>query len=257
MSGFVIENGVLKDYRGSEKFVKIPNSVTEIGEHAFYDCKSLTSIEIPNSVTSIGNDAFYGCTSLTSIEIPNSVISIGDYAFEACTRLKSVVIGDGVTSIGIGAFWYCCLESIAVGANNTAYKTIDGNLYTKDGTVFIKYADSKEGVALVLPNGVKSIADSAFYGCDGLTSIVVPDSVINIEYQAFYGCGNLTSVTIGKGVTSIGIRAFYGCRKLTAIILQDPNGWDAGWNVDETDPSALAAYVKTEDYSYDDPWQKS
>ena len=52
-------------------------SVTSIGDHAFYYCSSLTSIEIPNSVTSIGNWAFYGCSSLTSVEIPNSITSIG------------------------------------------------------------------------------------------------------------------------------------------------------------------------------------
>ena len=68
----------------------IPNSVTSIGEFAFFGCSGLTSITIPNSVTSIGNSAFYWCTGLTSIEIPNSVTSIGYRAFEGCYGLTSI-----------------------------------------------------------------------------------------------------------------------------------------------------------------------
>jgi hypothetical protein len=82
----------------------IPNSVTSIGNYAFYYCYGLTSITIPNSVTSIGNRAFYYCSGLTSITIPNSVTSIGNYAFEYCSGLTSVTIGSGVTSIGSQAF---------------------------------------------------------------------------------------------------------------------------------------------------------
>ena len=73
-------------------------SVTSIGYRAFSYCDGLTSVVIGNSVTSIGEDAFYGCSSLTSI---------GNYAFSDCIGLKSAVIGNSVTSIGVGAFFYC------------------------------------------------------------------------------------------------------------------------------------------------------
>ena len=69
----------------------IPNSVTSIGDCAFYDCTSLASITIPESVTSIGDNAFYYCSSLTSITIPNSVTSIGKWAFSFCASLKTVI----------------------------------------------------------------------------------------------------------------------------------------------------------------------
>jgi hypothetical protein len=62
----------------------IPNSVTSIGDWAFYQCENLTSLTIPNSVTSIGKSAFYKCKNLTSITIPNSVASIGYNVFYGC-----------------------------------------------------------------------------------------------------------------------------------------------------------------------------
>ncbi|MBQ4143045.1 MAG: leucine-rich repeat domain-containing protein, partial [Thermoguttaceae bacterium] len=64
----------------------IPNSVTSIGEGAFYDCESLTSVTIPDSVTSIGDKAFNLCKSLTSVTIPDSVTSIGEEAFRGCSE---------------------------------------------------------------------------------------------------------------------------------------------------------------------------
>ena len=68
----------------------IPDSVTEIGDSAFFNCKNLTSVTIGNSVTSIGDQAFYGCSSLTSATIPAGVTSIGGLAFGECTKLTTV-----------------------------------------------------------------------------------------------------------------------------------------------------------------------
>ena len=87
--------------------ITIPDSVTTIGEYAFYYCSNLTSIVIPDSVTSIGDSAFDYCTSLTSVTIPNSVTSIGNAAFRDCSSLTSVTIGDSVTFIGYAAFRTC------------------------------------------------------------------------------------------------------------------------------------------------------
>ena len=153
--------------------ITIPNSVTSIGEYAFYGCTNLTSITIPNSVTYIGYYAFGGCTSLTSITIPNSVISIGQYAFGGCTGLTSIAIPNNISVISDFAFHGCTsLTSITI------------------------------------PNSVTSIGNSAFYGCTSLVSITIPNSVMAIGQSAFQGCANLASVTIGSGVNAIGNNAF-------------------------------------------------
>ena len=89
------------------KDLVITNSVTSIGDYAFYYCSGLTSVTIPNSVTSIGERAFYYCSGLTSVTIGNSVESIGQEAFYYCSGLTSVTIGNSVTSIGRRAFAYC------------------------------------------------------------------------------------------------------------------------------------------------------
>ena len=93
---FEIQNGVLTRYRGKSGNVKIPNSVTSIGDYAFSDCYNLTSITIPDSVTSIGSYAFYACKNITCITVPNSVSSIGERSFANCASLKSVTIGNSV-----------------------------------------------------------------------------------------------------------------------------------------------------------------
>ena len=93
----------------------IPNSVTSIGDGAFFDCSTLTSITIPNSVKNIGICAFYGCTGLTAFTIPNSVTSIVNMAFWGCSGLTSISIPNSVTTIGEGAFEGCIgLPSVTI-----------------------------------------------------------------------------------------------------------------------------------------------
>lgn len=163
--------------------IEIPNSVTSIGIEAFRD-SSLTSIELSNSVTSIGRSAFSGCTSLTSVEIPNSVTEIVFCAFSHCKSLANIEIPDSVTSIGGGAFFDC-----------TSLTCVD------------------------IPNSVTNIQQKAFSGCTGLTSVTIPDSVESIFSSAFSGCTGLTSVTIPSGVRYISDYTFQGCTSLKSITL--------------------------------------
>jgi hypothetical protein len=97
--------------------VVMSEEITTIGDWAFSECSSLTSITIGNSVTSIGEDAFYECSSLTSITIPNSVISIDESAFEDCNKLRTVQIGKSIETIEGDAFAGCtAIYSITINA---------------------------------------------------------------------------------------------------------------------------------------------
>jgi len=218
----------------------IPNSVTRIGERAFYNCTSLTSITIPSSVTSIDSYAFSSCSGLTSITIPNSVTSIGNSAFSYCSGLTSVTIPNGVTSIGDYAFSWCSgLTSITI-----------PNSVTSIGE--LAFNDCTRLTSISIPNSVTSISIGAFSGCSGLTSIIIPNSVTNIAHNAFSGCSKLTSIVVASGnpkydsrdncnaiietssntliagckstvipnsVTGIGYYAFFGCSDLTSITI--------------------------------------
>ena len=179
----------------------IPNSVTSIGEYAFWDCSSLTSLTIPNSVTGIGEWAFEDCTSLTSVTILNGVTSIGENAFWGCKSLKSVTIPNSVTSIGDGAFYGCeSLTSMVVASDNSTYDSRDNCnaiIETETNTLIAGCQNT------TIPNSITSIGSLAFRGCSSLTSVRIPNSVTSIGYKAFEECSSLRSVTIPYSVTSI------------------------------------------------------
>ena len=182
------------------------------------DLNGCADIVIPNSVTSIGDSAFYECSGFTSVTIPDSVTSIGNLAFSGCIGLTSVTIPDSVTSIGASAFNDCSgLTNISVGAGNANYKSVNGLLLSKDGKTLVHGVNGD----VLIPDSVTSIGDGAFSGCSGLTSVTIPDGVTYIGTLAFRACSGLTSVTIPDSVMSIGDRAFSGCTNLTSVTIPD------------------------------------
>ena len=91
-------------FEGSGEYLLYVANPLYYAKNLYLNNNLVTALTIPDSVTSIGNNAFYNCSGLKSVTIPDSVTSIGDYAFCSCTSLTSVTIGNGVTSIGDGAF---------------------------------------------------------------------------------------------------------------------------------------------------------
>ena len=230
------------------KNTTIPNSVTSIGDRAFYGCSELTSVTIPNSVTSIGESAFYGCSGLTSAIIGNSVKSIGESAFDSCSGLTSVTIGNSVKSIGEGAFRYCSgLTSVTI-PNSVTFIGEDA------------FSDCSGLTSVTIGNSVTSIGQEAFCGCSGLTSVTIPNAVISIGYGAFSDCSGLTSVTIGNSVTSIGEIAFYGCSGLTKLVslaIEPPVcGYQVFEGVDKTACRLLVPEESINKYKTADKWEE-
>ena len=202
----LIIDGVLNSFApsGLTEYT-IPDSVTTIGEWAFYGCSSLTSVTIPDSVTTIGSCALYECSSLTSVTIPDSVTTIGHDAFYDCTSLTSVTIPDSVTTIGNYAFRHCSsLTSVTIPDSVTKIE-------------YSAFSECSSLTSVTIPDSVTTIEDDAFRGCRSLTSVTIPDSVTEIGNLAFYGCSSLTSITIPDSVPTIGYYAFLDCSSLTSV----------------------------------------
>ncbi len=171
--------------------IELPEGIIGIGDSAFSDCENLTSIELPEGITSIGDSAFSGCTGLTSIELPEGITSIGNGAFSNCKNLTSIELPEGITSIGNGPFSGCTkLMSINISPENNVYVSYDGCLYNEDFTILIACPSGKSRVELL--EGISSIRDDAFSGCENLTSIELPKGVTSIGKKAFLMCDNLT-----------------------------------------------------------------
>ena len=218
-------------------------NVASIGDSTFVECTSLTSVTIPNSVTSIGNYAFYH-SSLTSVTIPNSVTSIGDLAFSYTSLTYPVynahcfaylpmsfkgayAIPEGIKHITGGAFCdrhYLTSITIPNSVMSIGNWAFAGSALT---SIFIPNSVTSIGEAafaastltsVTLPNSITNIGNKTFQSCDSLTSITIPNSVISIGDEAFLWCSSLTSVTIPNSVTSIGNWAFAGSA-LTSIFI--------------------------------------
>ena len=200
-------------YKGICEQVSIPNKidgvpVVRIGEYAFKGNPSLRSVDFPHSLVSIGYHAFSQCSALSSVVFPSTLTEIVDYAFFECRSLSSVVLPSSVKVIGRSAFAECgSLESvyyqgslfdwcslrcpyIGIGNKKTLY--IDGDPLIGD---------------VIIPDGVPAIAEWAFAGCCGITSVRLPESVLSIGEGAFVA-PDLLSVSVPSGIMSIGSHVF-------------------------------------------------
>ena len=160
----------------------IASGITAIGDYAFSDSYSLTSVSLPESLKTIGFAAFFGCGKLSDISIPSRVSSIGAWAFARCMDLTDITVPASVTSLGERAFSDCNgLERVRILAKLTA------------------------------------VPDYAFYLCTSLTEITLPSSVTGIGAYAFDGCYALPAFTLPASLKSIGEYAFGFCYALKTV----------------------------------------
>lgn len=171
---------------GSLIWLDIPKSVNEIGEGAFYGCRSLNNIIVPSGVRTIKKDTFSMCYVMESISIPETVTEIGDYAFFNCNRLRHISLPSQLNVLGEGTFQMCTslLEiEIPPKIAQIPQCTFDGCLELADVT---------------LPAGVTKIAPFAFSYCEKLNQIALPDSLVEIDEYAFFQCPALENLEFSK-----------------------------------------------------------
>ena len=215
---------------------------------SFDGLNKLEEIELPDCVTNIYNNVFYGCESLKEIIIPDSVTSIGSSAFGRCGSLTHIHIGKGVTNIGNYALEVTRgLQSITVDPDNPNFCSVDGVLYSKDMKTLLVYPASKPDTVYTVPDTVKVIYNSAFWGAQNLEEVILPeglesingyafsttaklkkvnlpDSLTQIGQSAFY-MAPIEEVHIGKNVSQIGSYAFYACPNVEELDVAEDNAW--------------------------------
>ena len=248
------------------KTVTIPNTIQLINNGVFFDNSNLTNIityeDNPYWLAIDGilynKDgsmlvAYPAGETATSFEIPEHVKRI--HSLMGNNHLEEVIISANVEVIDTLALYNCeNLENIQVSEDNPNYKSLDGNLYTKDMTTLVQYAVGKEELSfsvpesviiigessiensklekVILPKGLEIIDVCAFENCVNLKSVIIPNTVTTIGLQAFKKCESLEKIIIPFDVTEIGKNAFDGCRNLTikCEVESKPSGWDEHWN---------------------------
>lgn len=179
---FLIDNGVLIEYTGTDAEVIVPEEIKEIGFEAFYR-SNVVCVRLPKGLTRIGRLAFNKCEKLNTVFFPESLEQIGESAFEECAALSSITQPSRETVIEPHAFRGC--DALP-----------DEDDFVIVGGVLLKYRGKEERVR-------------------------VPDNVREISYGAFRNCKELISVALPEDLTEIGEAAFLGCERLSDIALQE------------------------------------
>ena len=204
-------------YGGTGSELTIPltlqgHKVICIGNYAFKDSSTITSLVIPEGITMIRQNGIYNCRNLTHIEIPDSLTDVGGLPFNGYVDGKPLTL-DLVISPK---------HPTLVVKGNVLFSKPDRRViqctaqlpehYTvPDGTMIIgdeAFRNQRTLTSVTLPNGVTTIGSYAFYECPNLSSINIPDTVTSIGEDAFYYCESLLNISIPASVTSFGSNIF-------------------------------------------------
>lgn len=240
---FDATTGTIKKYNGNDTVVVIPPTisswpVTKIGEDAFQDNTTITSVTIPASVTEIGSNAFAGCTNLTSVNYIGDwsklTIQSGNPAVEDAVNAQLFDFEFTPDNTAVIVNNYKCKGTAADVTIPSRYKgkpvtMIDHAAFHDSAVTSVTIPDSVTAIPdyafgfcsqltnISIPNSVTFIGFSAFNSCTSLKSITLPSSLSTIQSYAFYNCGNLKTIRIPVSVTSIGNYAFDVCPSLMTV----------------------------------------
>ena len=203
--------------------VVIGANVREIGEQAFSGCSLLKSVQFGEGLLSIGAQAFQSCRAIDSaITLPGSLVSIGDQAFEYCRLLPAVTFGGKVAQIGASAFEGCekltelTLPDSVTSLGTAAFAACTALERAAVGSgIAVLDAETFRGCSALTDvsfGSVQSIGESAFEDCAALGEITLPGTVTSIGKTAFRGCAALEKAELPEGLASIGAEAFNGTK---------------------------------------------
>ena len=214
---------------------ELPDGIETIGQYAFYYCK-MTEVGFSSSVREIKNHAFEN-VKIENLYLPATIEKVETNAFafaESKTAFldakeiqgsffnaTNITIGKNVKVLEnlYGSSWSsdCRIVNIYADEENENYSSINGNLYSKEGTVLIQYAGAKTATDFIVPKGVAIILKNAFNGAEHLEAVNLSESVEELEQYSFRYCSNLTSINLNK-VKKIANEAFSECNKLIKSI---------------------------------------
>ena len=221
-----------------------------LGTRSFYNLPKLVSVKLPKTITKIGDYAFYRCSNLNEIEFQSGLESIGNYAFSYCGSVRELNLKPGLKRIGDNAFSdmggiVLNLEELVLpeGVESIGYRAF-GSLWSLKRVAF--------------PSSLKTIGTYAFSGCNQLGSISLPTSLQSIPQYAFQKCNSLTEVRIPSTITSIGDYAFDGCSKLNDVYTYIAEPTQINMNTFSTYTTALLHVPSTSywTYYYDTEWSQ-
>ena len=162
----------------------------KIGDYAFEENNAITSVVIPEGVKEIGNYAFEECGKLTSVSLPEGLAIIGFDAFCGCRKLGDITIpatvhpANGSDSFRAISFCFCHgMKSITVADGSEYYKSVDGVLFSMDGTRFLSYPAGKSTATnyILLQTATNRSGKSSTKTVKIVTPNVVDKSAITID----------------------------------------------------------------------------
>jgi hypothetical protein len=173
------------------------------------------------------------------------VIKIAGFAFNEsdCTTIS---IPDSVVEIERTFTFIRCknLASITVDGANVQFKSIDGVLFSKDGSRILRYPPAKSGTTYTIPDGVKTMDLGVFEDAEKLTTVVIPVGVSEIPQNSFRHCTNLTNITIPEGVTTFDYHSFDSCGFVSITIPKSVTKvWNAFYGCDKFSPDVRAEII--------------